>query len=79
MFFDACDGIFLNYCWSKEKLENSVKAAGPNRQADVYVGVDVFGRGCFRWGGYKSKVVCHYNSMFIIWVVVLDFLCEALR
>lgn len=35
----------------------SVGAAGRDRQSDVYVGVDVFGRGCFGGGGYNSKAV----------------------
>ncbi|KAJ8890082.1 hypothetical protein PR048_009589 [Dryococelus australis] len=52
-FFDNCDGIFLNYCWTDEKLKNSVKNAGSRKQ-DVYVGVDVFGRGCFGGGGYNT-------------------------
>lgn len=36
----------------------SAAAAGRQRQTDVYVGVDVFGRGCYGGGGYNSKVVC---------------------
>lgn len=35
----------------------SAGAAGPDRLNDVYVGVDVFGRGCFGGGGYNSKAV----------------------
>lgn len=57
IFFDACDGIFLNYIWSEAHLMRSVGAAGRDRQSDVYVGVDVFGRGCFGGGGYNSKAV----------------------
>ena len=57
VFFDACDGIFLNYLWSEAHLMRSVGAAGRNRLSDVYVGVDVFGRGCFGGGGYNSKAV----------------------
>lgn len=58
VFFDACDGIFLNYNWSEAHLMRSAAAAGRARQTDVYVGVDVFGRGCYGGGGYNSKVVC---------------------
>ena len=36
----------------------SAAVAGRQRQTDVYVGVDVFGRGCYGGGGYNSKVVC---------------------
>ncbi|XP_033631181.1 cytosolic endo-beta-N-acetylglucosaminidase-like [Asterias rubens] len=54
VFFDACDGIFLNYTWNASKLASSVTAAGA-RQYDVYVGVDVFGRNCFGGGGYNTN------------------------
>lgn len=57
VFFDACDGIFLNYGWSEAQLMRSAGAAGRDRLSDVYVGVDVFGRGCFGGGGYNSKAV----------------------
>ncbi|XP_063226102.1 cytosolic endo-beta-N-acetylglucosaminidase isoform X1 [Bacillus rossius redtenbacheri] len=52
-FFDHCDGIFLNYCWTDEKLKNTAMSAGC-RKHDVYVGVDVFGRGCFGGGGFNT-------------------------
>ncbi|XP_067672168.1 cytosolic endo-beta-N-acetylglucosaminidase-like isoform X2 [Haliotis asinina] len=54
MFFDACDGIFLNYNWDETKLQNSYNIAGTKRVHDVFVGVDVFGRGCPGGGGYNS-------------------------
>lgn len=39
-FFEACDGIFLNYCWKKANLEASLElAALSDRQMDVYVGM----------------------------------------
>lgn len=57
VFFDACDGIFLNYLWSEANLMRSAGAAGQDHLTDVYVGVDVFGRGCFGGGGYNSKAV----------------------
>ena len=68
IFFDACDGIFLNYNWSEAHLMRSVGAAGRDRQADVYVGVDVFGRGCFGGGGYNSKLVGNYSVFHLNWV-----------
>uniref|UniRef100_A0A182N0C3 Cytosolic endo-beta-N-acetylglucosaminidase TIM barrel domain-containing protein n=1 Tax=Anopheles dirus TaxID=7168 RepID=A0A182N0C3_9DIPT len=46
-FFHACDGIFLNYAWNRQKLErteNYVRNYCPERHRDVYVGIDVFGR-----------------------------------
>ena len=55
MFFDVCDGIFLNYCWNGEKLLNSkTLAMSKDRPTDVYVGIDVFGRGCLGDGGYNT-------------------------
>ena len=42
IFFDHCDGIFLNYCWKTRHLINSLNMAGV-RKEDVYVGIDVFG------------------------------------
>lgn len=55
MFFDVCDGIFLNYCWKDENLSKSKDlAVSAGRPYDVYVGVDVFGRGCLGGGGYNT-------------------------
>ncbi|XP_013403373.1 cytosolic endo-beta-N-acetylglucosaminidase [Lingula anatina] len=55
-FFDVCDGIFLNYTWTEEKLRNSfARAVAKQRPHDVYVGVDVFGRNCFGGGGFNTK------------------------
>ncbi|NWH40671.1 ENASE acetylglucosaminidase, partial [Chloropsis hardwickii] len=53
IFFDACDGLFTNYNWKEEQLERSQRLAGP-RQNDVYVGVDVFGRGDVIGGGFDT-------------------------
>ena len=53
-FFDVCDGIFLNYTWTEELLANSV-LFDPIRRFDVYVGLDVFGRGCPGGGGFDSN------------------------
>lgn len=56
LFFDVCDGIFLNYVWKEENLERSVAQAGA-RALDVFVGVDIFGRNCFGGGGFNSNAV----------------------
>lgn len=54
-FFDVCDGIFLNYTWKPENLAHSRELAlKNNRIYDVYVGIDVFGRGSFGGGGFKT-------------------------
>ncbi|KAK9500301.1 hypothetical protein O3M35_001587 [Rhynocoris fuscipes] len=52
-FFDLCDGIFLNYTWTEKDLEMSLMKAG-QRKLDVFVGVDVFGRGCKGGGGFGT-------------------------
>ncbi|XP_053938953.1 cytosolic endo-beta-N-acetylglucosaminidase isoform X2 [Cuculus canorus] len=54
VFFDACDGLFTNYNWKEENLESSRELAGP-RRTDVYVGVDVFGRGDVIGGGFDTN------------------------
>lgn len=54
-FFEVSDGIFLNYNWTDETLQTSLKNAGV-RQLDLYVGVDVFGRGCFGGGGFNCNL-----------------------
>ncbi|XP_076289893.1 cytosolic endo-beta-N-acetylglucosaminidase-like isoform X1 [Lasioglossum baleicum] len=55
-FFVSCDGIYLNYNWTKSKLENSCTLAkSRNRNIkDIYVGLDVWGRGCPSGGGFNS-------------------------
>lgn len=55
-YFDLCDGIFLNYTWEEKNLEKTVRQA-QHRIQDVYVGLDVFGRGCFGGGKFKSYIV----------------------
>jgi len=64
-FFDLCDGIFLNYTWkngarddkgelSPDNLGNSINALdNDSRRTDIFVGVDVFGRGCLGGGGFQ--------------------------
>ncbi|XP_023324291.1 cytosolic endo-beta-N-acetylglucosaminidase isoform X2 [Eurytemora carolleeae] len=64
-FFDECDGIFLNYCWKlpensdppKDSLNNCLETLGSqlDRRTDIFVGVDVFGRGCFGGGGFNCS------------------------
>lgn len=53
-FFDLADALFLNYCWTPSTLPETTAAAG-GRAADVLVGVDVHGRGCFGGGGHNSS------------------------
>lgn len=54
-FFDICDGIFLNYNWVDESLLRSKQLAG-ERAHDVYVGVDIFGRGMYKGGGFNTHL-----------------------
>ncbi|ANM65635.1 Glycosyl hydrolase family 85 [Arabidopsis thaliana] len=48
-FFDLCDGIFMNYTWKESYPNLSAEVAG-DRKFDVYMGIDVFGRGSFGGG-----------------------------
>jgi endo-beta-N-acetylglucosaminidase D len=52
-FFDLCDGILTDYKWKKGFPQESSKLAG-SRHFDVFMGIDVFGRGTFEGGGYNS-------------------------
>lgn len=61
--FDLCDGIFLNYTWNEHNLQRSVVNAGC-RQCDVYVGIDVFGRGCFGGGGFNTDIAVRISRSF---------------
>jgi Glycosyl hydrolase family 85 len=56
LFFDSCDGIFLNYLWNPEMLQASAQQAGEARKLDVFVGIDVFGRGTFGGGQLNTSV-----------------------
>ena len=58
-FFDVSDGIFLNYTWKDDNLQRSQELGEQlGRPYDVYVGVDVYGRGCQGGGGFNTKEVC---------------------
>ncbi|KAL0478585.1 hypothetical protein AKO1_008157 [Acrasis kona] len=68
MFFDVCDGMFLNYFWKPDHLERSMHMAGDSRRYDVYAGVDVWGRGTFGGGMFNSikaiqEAFCNHLSM----------------
>lgn len=52
-FFDACDGIFLNYTWTNDHLRRSYEAAA-SRNSDVFVGLDVFGRNFYEGGKFNT-------------------------
>ncbi|XP_065591381.1 cytosolic endo-beta-N-acetylglucosaminidase [Cyrtonyx montezumae] len=54
VFFDACDGLFVNYNWKEEHLERTRELAG-QRHVDVYIGVDVFARGDVVGGGFDTN------------------------
>ncbi|XP_076170633.1 cytosolic endo-beta-N-acetylglucosaminidase isoform X1 [Ptiloglossa arizonensis] len=55
-FFLNCDGIFLNYNWTESKLANSYTLVKNHNQNvhNIYVGLDVWGRGCPGGGGFNS-------------------------
>ncbi|XP_038877781.1 LOW QUALITY PROTEIN: cytosolic endo-beta-N-acetylglucosaminidase 1-like [Benincasa hispida] len=55
VFFDISDGIFVNYWWREDAPKKSVAVAG-ERKHEVYMGIDVFGRGTFGGGGWNTNV-----------------------
>ena len=67
-FFDACDGVFLNYFWSCDNLENSISSlANDSRRKDIFVGVDVWGRGTYGGGQFQCDlVIICYNLPILI-------------
>ncbi|XP_047321135.1 cytosolic endo-beta-N-acetylglucosaminidase 1 [Impatiens glandulifera] len=54
-FFDLCDGIFVNYTW-KEDYPKLSGVVAEERRFDVYMGIDVFGRGTFGGGQWNTNV-----------------------
>ena len=64
LFFDVCDGIYLNYNWEESSLEHSKQLSSDlGRMHDVYVGVDVFGR-YGREGGFSTVEVEFSDKLF---------------
>ncbi|KAL5568833.1 hypothetical protein UlMin_025408 [Ulmus minor] len=53
-FFDICDGIFVNYTWKEDYPRLSGAVAG-DRKFDVYMGIDVFGRGAYGGGQWNTS------------------------
>lgn len=73
-FFLYCDGIFLNYTWTESRLTNSrllAKELGRDVK-DIYVGLDVWGRGCPGGGGFNSAYV--NITMLLLYVTRLSLL-----
>jgi hypothetical protein len=62
-FFNVSDAIFINYTWKEENLMKS-KQMSESRPNDVFIGVDVFGRGCFGGGGFNTDVAVAKLSEF---------------
>jgi endo-beta-N-acetylglucosaminidase D len=54
-FFDLTDAFFVNYTWKDINLQNTKKNA-LDRLSDVFIGVDVFGRGCLGDGGFNTNI-----------------------
>ncbi|KAI8852965.1 glycosyl hydrolase family 85-domain-containing protein [Chytridium lagenaria] len=51
-FFEKSDGIFVNYTWREGYPAQSAERAG-KRRADVYTGIDAWGRNTFGGGGFN--------------------------
>lgn len=53
MFFDASDGMFVNYNWDLDLLHSSHERA-QHRTYDLFFGIDCWGRGTYGGGQYTS-------------------------
>nr|XP_014340013.1 PREDICTED: cytosolic endo-beta-N-acetylglucosaminidase [Latimeria chalumnae] len=80
VFFDVCDGMFTNYNWTEDHLERMGSLTG-DRQADVYVGVDVFARGHVVGGKFDTNKQRHYTWLLCVrlrahqfWNLLMDHL-----
>jgi mannosyl-glycoprotein endo-beta-N-acetylglucosaminidase len=66
-FFNVCDAIFINYTWKDENLKKCIDFSDKKRLNDIYIGVDVFGRGCLGNGGFNTNValekISEYNDL----------------
>ena len=59
-FFDAADAIFTNYAWKTNQPSADALVAG-DRRADVFVGIDCWGRNTFGGGGFNVHKVRRLN------------------
>lgn len=63
LFFDKCDGIFLNYAWKEDTPAEAAAVAGPGREKDVYFGIDCFGRGMI---SIAPTNACYYPEQALV-------------
>uniref|UniRef100_A0A914CJ30 Mannosyl-glycoprotein endo-beta-N-acetylglucosaminidase n=1 Tax=Acrobeloides nanus TaxID=290746 RepID=A0A914CJ30_9BILA len=66
-WFDLTDGIYLNYAWNEEHLQRTLELAAGQRLTEIYLGVDVFGRGCMEQVARIKKFFRHqplYKQFF---------------
>lgn len=54
-FFEAATSLWINYTW-KESTPQEVRAQAGERCHDVFMGIDVFGRGTYGGGGHTCDV-----------------------
>ncbi|KAF7491087.1 Cytosolic endo-beta-N-acetylglucosaminidase [Sarcoptes scabiei] len=56
IFFEKCDAIFLNYCWTEENLQKSLANVTKleKEKSRIFVGIDCYGRGCYGGGGLNT-------------------------
>lgn len=66
VFFSACDGFFTNYNWTEQNLESMRDySEAQGRQADIYVGVDVFARGKVVGGMFETNKVIEMQRRYL--------------
>ncbi|KAF8397213.1 hypothetical protein HHK36_016121 [Tetracentron sinense] len=76
-FFDLCDGIFVNYTWKENYPKLSAGVAG-ERKFDVYMGIDVFGRGTYGGGQWKSSLLSACQTNVALDVIKKDNVSAAI-
>lgn len=64
-FFLNCDGIYLNYQWTENRLKNTSEMVKQLQRdvRDVYVGLDIFARGTSGIGKFNCT---HVTIIFAI-------------
>lgn len=61
IFFDYCDGFYLNYTWKFENLVQSCNLSNSKGlKDDLYVGIDVFGKFDLKIIRFRIKVLMNF-------------------
>ncbi|CAK5103376.1 unnamed protein product [Meloidogyne enterolobii] len=79
-WFSSVDGFYTNYGWTECHLQRTLETFYKNFSEDkslfdIYIGIDVFGRGCTGWECFKPlEVIRRYN--FSTAIFAPGWICE---